>query len=98
MPILESGAREGTRTPTPVRAPGPKPGASTNFATLAGTTKGRFVESGNYTALRIYCKWSAGFVLQTICGRFVEGKLRVKRLYEFLHHFCQRLYFLHIFG
>ena len=29
------GAREGTRTPTPLLASGPKPGASTNFATLA---------------------------------------------------------------
>ena len=29
------GARGGTRTPTPVKASGPKPGASTNFATLA---------------------------------------------------------------
>ena len=29
------GARGGTRTPTPVRASGPKPGASTNFATRA---------------------------------------------------------------
>lgn len=29
------GAREGTRTPTPSLASGPKPGASTNFATLA---------------------------------------------------------------
>ncbi|KAG1266415.1 hypothetical protein G6F65_014059 [Rhizopus arrhizus] len=29
------GAKEGTRTPTPVTASGPKPGASTNFATFA---------------------------------------------------------------
>ena len=29
------GARKGTRTPTPLRASGPKPGASTNFAILA---------------------------------------------------------------
>src|SRR6187431_1882272 len=31
-----SGARGGTRTPTPLLASGPKPGASTNFATRAG--------------------------------------------------------------
>lgn len=31
----EAGAREGTRTPIPLLASGPKPGASTNFATLA---------------------------------------------------------------
>jgi hypothetical protein len=30
-----SGARGGTRTPTPLLASGPKPGASTNFATRA---------------------------------------------------------------
>ena len=29
------GARGGTRTPTPLLASGPKPGASTNFAILA---------------------------------------------------------------
>jgi hypothetical protein len=29
------GARGGTRTPTPLPASGPKPGASTNFATCA---------------------------------------------------------------
>ena len=29
------GARGGTRTPTPLLASGPKPGASTNFATFA---------------------------------------------------------------
>lgn len=35
FPLHTDGAREGTRTPTPLRASGPKPGASTNFATLA---------------------------------------------------------------
>ena len=34
-PGKSGGAREGTRTPTPLLASGPKPGASTNFATLA---------------------------------------------------------------
>ncbi len=37
--LVESvGARRGTRTPTPLLASGPKPGASTNFAILAATT------------------------------------------------------------
>lgn len=35
MPKRGVGARKGTRTPTPFRASGPKPGASTNFAILA---------------------------------------------------------------
>ena len=35
----KNGAREGTRTPTPVKASGPKPGASTNFATLATSVR-----------------------------------------------------------
>ena len=30
------GAQEGIRTPTPLLAPGPEPGASTNSATWAG--------------------------------------------------------------
>ena len=34
-----SGARGGTRTPTPLPASGPKPGASTNFATRAQKQK-----------------------------------------------------------
>src|SRR5215217_7177014 len=36
-----AGARGGTRTPTPLLASGPKPGASTNFATRAGHWKGK---------------------------------------------------------
>ncbi len=35
------GARGGTRTPTPLLASGPKPGASTNFATRAGHPKAK---------------------------------------------------------
>ena len=35
------GARGGTRTPTPLLASGPKPGASTNFATRAGQKKAK---------------------------------------------------------
>ena len=34
-----AGAKGGTRTPTPLLASGPKPGASTNFATLARIKK-----------------------------------------------------------
>jgi hypothetical protein len=34
------GARGGTRTPTPLLASGPKPGASTNFATRATKQNG----------------------------------------------------------
>ena len=60
MPILESGAREGTRTPTPVRAPGPKPGASTNFATLAQNGHEPFLLNVNYTVFRFLCKWAVG--------------------------------------
>ena len=37
FPAISSGARGGTRTPTPLLASGPKPGASTNFATRAGS-------------------------------------------------------------
>ena len=40
-----AGARGGTRTPTPLQASGPKPGASTNFATRAGV-KGRGFYAG----------------------------------------------------
>src|SRR5690606_15397741 len=36
MDAASSGARGRTRTGTPVKASGPKPGASTNFATRAG--------------------------------------------------------------
>src|SRR5664279_4397437 len=36
-----AGARGGTRTRTPVKASGPKPGASTNFATRAGSLEGK---------------------------------------------------------
>ena len=35
VPVKNAGARGGTRTPTPLLASGPKPGASTNFATRA---------------------------------------------------------------
>ncbi len=35
---IRCGAKGGTRTPTPVKASGPKPGASTNFATFAPRT------------------------------------------------------------
>src|SRR5450759_1715590 len=39
--ILTNGARGGTRTPTLFPASGPKPGASTNFATRAKKQSGR---------------------------------------------------------
>ena len=35
--LMNAGARGGTRTPTPVKEPDPKSGASTNFATRART-------------------------------------------------------------
>jgi hypothetical protein len=63
--IKNCGARRGTRTPTPLLASGPKPGASTNFAILAGfcaepKTKGDH-EVKKRVALRCLCRWLFNF-------------------------------------
>src|SRR6185369_13910441 len=46
-----TGARGGTRTPTPSLASGPKPGASTNFATRADNFKTALKRIGMSAAL-----------------------------------------------
>jgi hypothetical protein len=59
-----AGAREGTRTPTPLLASGPKPGASTNFATLAERC---IIDWPNFSAFPLDA-WVLSIRQQFYCG------------------------------